>query len=348
MSTLHSKYIIIGAGLSGLTSANQLQARGEHDFRVLESRDQIGGRILTHGGVDLGATWFQNHHKYMATVLEQLKLKSFPQFSAGKSILVYNSMAPAHYFESDQNSPAAQRIENGSEALIKALALGFQNQIILNTRVNRITEDADKLHIQTNTDTYTCDKLIVTLPPKLVKTITFVPELPEALTQVLSKTHTWMSNAIKVGITFKSPFWRANGLSGTVISQISEVTELYDHSNASETVFSLMGFVNEGLRELTVADRKERILTYLETYLGTDIRTYTNYQEKDWSTDPNTSSEALNSVYMSPSYGNKAFQTLYMHEKLVFSGTETSAVSGGYMDGAIYSGLQAVALLYKA
>ncbi|MFB9052159.1 flavin monoamine oxidase family protein [Formosa undariae] len=347
MSNTHSKYIIIGAGLSGLTTANQLQARGEHDFKVLESRAQIGGRILTQGGVDLGATWFQNHHRYMATVLDQLKLKSFPQFSAGKSILVYNSMAPAHYFESDPNSPAAQRIENGSETLIKALAIGFQDKIELNTKVIRITEDADKLLIQTNTDSYTCEKLIVTVPPKIVKNIQFVPELPEELTPVLSKTHTWMSNAIKVGITFETPFWRANGLSGTVISQISEVTELYDHSNASETEFSLMGFVNEGLRELTAADRKERILTYLENYLGSDIRTYIHYEEKDWSIDPNTSCEELNSVYMSPSYGNKAFQALYMNGKLVFSGTETSTVSGGYMDGAIYSGLQAVALINK-
>ncbi|WP_434036015.1 flavin monoamine oxidase family protein [Formosa sp. 4Alg 33] len=345
MSTLHSKYIIIGAGLSGLTSANQLQARGVQDFKILESRAHIGGRIYTKEGIDLGATWFQNHHTYMLTVLEQLKLKSFSQFSAGKSILVYNSMAPAHYFESDQNSPAAQRIANGSEALIQALASGAQDKITLNTRVTKITENEDKIHIQTEKTAYTCDKLIVTIPPKLVKNIVFDPELPESLTQVLGKTHTWMSNAIKVGLTFKRPFWREQGLSGTVISQISEVTELYDHSNASENEFRLMGFVNEGLRDLTVSDRQERILKYLEKYLGPEIRGYIHYEEKDWAADPNTSNDHLNSVYMSPSYGNPVFQKLYMHGKLVFSGTETATISGGYMDGAIHSGLQAVALL---
>ncbi|MDW5288740.1 NAD(P)/FAD-dependent oxidoreductase [Formosa sp. PL04] len=347
MSKYHSKYIIVGAGLSGLTSGYQLQASGEHDFVVLESRAQVGGRIYTKNGVDLGATWFQNHHTYVKSVIDQLKIKTFSQFSAGKSVLVYNTMSPAHYFESDQNSPSAHRIEKGSEALVHALSASFQDKIQLNTPVISITEDKDILQVKTKTITFTCDKIIITLPPKLVKNINFSPQLPEELTQILNKTHTWMSNAIKVGITFKSPFWKAKGLSGTVISQISEITELYDHCNYSDTEFSLMGFVNEGLRELSPTDRKERILKYLETYLGGDIRLYTNYYEKDWSADPNTSSKELNSVYMSPSYGSKAFQEVYMNGKLFFSGTETSPISGGYMDGAIYSGLQAAIKICK-
>lgn len=347
MSKHHSKYIIVGAGLSGLTLARELQLNGENDFIILESRAHIGGRILTENSIDLGATWFQNHHTHISNLMNELNINSFKQFNAGQSVLVYNSMAPPHYFESDQSGPAANRIENGSEALINALAKSIQDKIILNTKVEHIEDVGSTLQINMPNELFTCEKLILTLPPKLVNTISFSPELPEKLTQILNKTHTWMSNAIKVGITFKKAFWREKGWSGTVISQISEVTELYDHCNSSQTEFSLMGFVNEGLRELTVADRKERILSYLEKHLGKDIRQHTNYLEKDWSKDQNTSCNNLNSVYLSPSYGNKAFQEFYMNGKLLLSGTETSMISGGYMDGAVYSGLQAAELVLE-
>ena len=227
------------------------------------------------------------------------------------------------------------------------MAKSIQDKIILNTKVEHIEDVGSTLQISMVNEVFTCEKLILTLPPKLVNTINFSPELPEKLTQISNKTHTWMSNAIKVGLTFKNPFWREKGWSGTVISQISEVTELYDHCNSSQTEFNLMGFVNEGLRELTAADRKERILSYLEKHLGKDIRQHTNYLEKDWSKDQNTSCNNLNSVYLSPSYGNKAFQEFYMNGKLLLSGTETSTISGGYMDGAVYSGLLAAQLVLK-
>jgi monoamine oxidase len=102
-----------------------------------------------------------------------------------------------------------------------------------------------------------------------------------------------------------------------------------------------MGFVNEGLRDSSPEQRKQRILEYLIKYLGTEIETYLTYEEKDWSQDWNTSCETIKSVYMSPSYGNPLFAETYMNGRLIFSGAETSSLYGGYMDGAIYSGILA-------
>ena len=74
----------------------------------------------------------------------------------------------------------------------------------------------------------------------------------------MKQTHTWMSNAIKVGLTFATPFWREKNFSGTIIGQVGALTELYDHSSADNKTFALMGFVNEGLRALSATERKER------------------------------------------------------------------------------------------
>lgn len=341
MDKSFSKYIIIGAGLSGLTSAYCLFKAGETDIVILESRDRIGGRILNNHGIDFGATWFQAHHEQVLDLLDELNVGKFYQYSKGRSVLVYSTMKPKHYFENDPNTPSAYRIAGGSIAMIEALAKPFEDKIKTGVKVTAINETKDGLSVTTDKGVFTSKKAIVTIPPRIATRIKFSPELPKEMTQAMEKTHTWMSNAMKIGMTFEAPFWRDRNLSGTMIGQVGEVTELYDHSDVHDETYSLMGFINEGLRDISAEARKTRILRYLSKYLGKEILDYLTYDEKDWSQDRNTSCETIKLIYMSPSYGNVLFEKTYLNDKLQFSGAETSSRYGGYMDGAIYSGFLA-------
>jgi len=341
MTKKTSKYIIVGAGLSGLTSGYLLQQIGEHDMVILESRARIGGRIFTKGGIDYGATWFHNHHEQVIRLLDTLGISKFHQYTKGKSVLVYNSMAPAHEFESDPSVPSAYRISGGSKTLIETLSLPLKDHIHCNTQVNTIEEIPQGIRVTTEEGIYEAEKIIVTVPPKIAQRIQYIPELPQLLMRAMDNTHTWMSNAIKVGLSYKHAFWRTKKYSGTVIGQIGAVTELYDHTSDDEKTYTLMGFVNEGLRDMTPEKRKERILDYLSKYLGNEIRDYVTYNEKDWSMDTHTSCVEIKSVYISPEYGNPVYQNVYMEGKLIFSGAETAIHHGGYMDGAILSGITA-------
>ncbi|WP_010522655.1 flavin monoamine oxidase family protein [Aquimarina agarivorans] len=338
---IKKKYVIIGAGLSGLTTAYMLQKHGETDFLILESRDRSGGRIYTEKGIDYGATWFHNHHENVNALLDELEVNKFYQYSKGKSVLVYNTMAPAHYFENDPNSPSAYRIAGGSTAMIDKLISKIGNdKIQLNTTVTEINNREATVEVVAEKETYVAQKVVVTIPPRIATRIDFTSEeLPKSVRKSMKDTHTWMSNAIKVGLTFKTPFWRNKNLSGTLIGQVGVVTDLYDHSDVADKTFSLMGFVNEGMRDVTAEERKQRILEHLQKYLGEEVLDYISYQEKDWSKDKNTSCNKIKSIYMSPRYGNPDFAKTYFNRKLIFSGAETSPVHGGYMDGAIYSGL---------
>ena len=179
MKTIQSKYLIIGGGLSGLTSAYYLEKQGETDITIIESRDRLGGRIHTKEGIDLGATWFQNHHEHVHQLLEELSISKFPQYTKGKSVLVYNSMAPAHYFESAQRSPAASRIAGGSKALVHRLTEKLQAAITLNTEVVGVTEQGNSLIVRTTKGTFETAHLIITIPPKITQRIDFSPELPD-------------------------------------------------------------------------------------------------------------------------------------------------------------------------
>ncbi len=336
-----AKYIIIGAGLSGITSAYEFTKIGENDFLILESRNRIGGRVLTKNNIDFGATWFQWNHKNMMNLLKSLNIGVFDQYSRGKSVLVYNTMAPVHYFKRNSGTPNAYRVKGGTSAIIKAMASSFLNLILTNTKVLKITETNNGVSIATNNGVYNAEKVIITIPPLMATHISYVPKLPTKVIKVMKKTHTWMSNAIKIGLTFSSPFWRDKKMSGTIIGQVGPIVEIYDHSDFSNQKFALMGFVNEALRDVSSESRKWMILEYLEKYLGSEVLDYLSYEEKDWSQDQNTNRKNIKSIYMSPVYGNTVFEKFYMNGKLLFSGAETSKDNGGYMEGAIHSGLEA-------
>jgi len=338
-------YIIVGAGLSGLRIGQLLKSKGVDDFCILESRDRIGGRILTEETIDLGATWFQEHHQNLSQLVREIPISKFPQRTQGTSVLVYNSMAPAHHFESDPNAPAAYRLAGGSQTLIAALAKDIQEHIHCNESVHSITTLPNGLEIATAGNVYRAQRLILAIPPQLAAAIHYSPALPMNVRKAMEETHTWMSNAIKVGLTFKNPFWRDKGYSGTIIGQIGPTIELYDHANYEDSTYALMGFVNEGLRDESPENRKERILGYLEKHLGAEIRNFKTYLEKDWSQDPHTSAANLKSVYISPRYGNPLLRNSLMDGKLLLSVAEVSPIHGGYMDGAIYRANEVVELL---
>lgn len=63
----HEKVIIIGAGMAGVKTAIDLYQAGVHDTIILEARDRVGGRLVSHTSTknanvkyDFGASWFHD------------------------------------------------------------------------------------------------------------------------------------------------------------------------------------------------------------------------------------------------------------------------------------------------
>lgn len=83
--------IIVGAGLAGLTAARLIAAAGRRVL-VLEARDRVGGRTLSHRTasgdvVDLGAQWIGPTQDRMAALAKELGVATFRQFATGTKLL---------------------------------------------------------------------------------------------------------------------------------------------------------------------------------------------------------------------------------------------------------------------
>lgn len=83
--------LIIGAGLAGLSAARVLARRGVR-LRVLEARDRVGGRTLSHttrfgDRVDLGAQWIGPTQDRISALVKEFGLTPFPQHEDGRKVL---------------------------------------------------------------------------------------------------------------------------------------------------------------------------------------------------------------------------------------------------------------------
>ncbi|XP_036384088.1 probable flavin-containing monoamine oxidase A [Megalops cyprinoides] len=87
--------VIVGAGLSGLSAAQQLQKRdAQLKILVLDGKDRVGGRTLTSkvpaaGGEDqwdFGGQWVGSTQTHVMDLIRELGLEIYPQYTAGKKV----------------------------------------------------------------------------------------------------------------------------------------------------------------------------------------------------------------------------------------------------------------------
>jgi monoamine oxidase len=109
--------VVIGAGLAGLAAAYRLSERN-CKVTVLEGRDRLGGRVLTHHfceapdlNCELGGEWIGKNHKLMRSLCEELKLGLQPHQYANS---FWNQITPARLIPPGGwcLSPEAQAIWN--------------------------------------------------------------------------------------------------------------------------------------------------------------------------------------------------------------------------------------------
>jgi monoamine oxidase len=342
---IESDILIIGAGLTGLTMAYALKDSGL-SIKLVEARSRVGGRIETVETVDgvkveMGATWLGNKHIYLSKLLNELGLETFEQIIGDTAIYEAISTSPHYLARIPPNPEPSLRIAGGTDTLVKKLLSFISSEnVFTDTKVDRILQ-SDNLLLTDCTHTIFKSKLVVsTLPPNLlVNSIKFSGQLPKTLVSIAKNTHTWMGESIKIALTYPKPFWRSAELSGTIMSNVGPIPEMYDHSNIEDNKYALMGFLNGSYFQLTKDERLAIIMKQLKKYFGELAETYTTYEEKMWRAEKETFIPYESNVLPHQLNGDDVYQESYLDDRFMLAGTETSSYYPGYMEGAVYSAL---------
>ena len=340
------RVFILGAGLSGLTTAYLLKKEGIQ-ATIVEARKRIGGRIWTQRivnnvPVEAGATWFGMKHSFLHGLLQELGVGYFPQVTEGISLFETMSFAPVQQFTIPADEPESFRIKGGSSALIEALVNHIDSaQILSGKKVHRITCSTAENTIITGDETFIADVIINTLPPRLfVNTIKVTPSLPDSWVQVGKETHTWMADSIKFFVVYKTNFWAERSFSGTAFSQSGIIPEMYDHS--TEKGHSLKGFLSPHAYKLSDSAREQAVIKQLTHYFGNQAKTYIEYGDVLWRNEPFTRVPSLEELLPHQNNGHPLLREPLFERRLFMGGSETADAFPGYMDGAVNAAYRVV------
>ena len=347
--------IIVGAGLSGLRTAQILTRHGVRT-KILEARSRIGGRMMTvttqdgRGAFDLGPAWVWAEHTHVQQLARSLDVGLFVQFEAGEAVFDRGPEFPTQRFTPDWSQPPAYRFVGGVQALSNRLIEQLPSDcVILNTVVHRINNGAPHLEVLAETHgspvTYLARQVIITLPPRLAAyTLIFSPTLPSTVIDVMRHTQTWMGQAMKVVLVYRAPFWRVKGLSGLGVSHPGPVEQFHDATPGDEDIGALFGWIgNHSLgRKLSSEARQAAVIDQAARMFGSEAGRPIYYADHNWAKDALTTpvGHGLLAEQDNPRYGHPLLLEPQMAGRLHWAGAEVSPVGGGYLEGAVYSAEQ--------
>ena len=353
----HHSVIVIGAGLSGLYAAWKLHQQ-QADVLVLEARSRTGGRIRSEtpegfsSAVDLGPAWiWPAFQQRLRGLVDELEIPLFRQYING-DMLYEMETAEIHRHAGPSAHGESWRIAGGSAALTDQLGSKLpESSIQTGTRVRSIRQDRLEIEAERNGQRvgYRADQIILALPPRLLlENIELIPEIEVATQRVWRNTPTWMASHSKIIFVYDRPFWREQGLSGEVFSKRGPLSEIYDGSPADESFYALTAFVGVNARQrqqMSESDLQQACMDQLVRLFRAASREVRQIMASDWSREPDTATNLdLNTVPHHPQYPASAPRQLWDH-CLMLAGSELAREQGGYLEGALESAEEAIALI---
>ncbi len=349
---------IVGGGLAGLYAGRLLHAAGI-DFRLIEARDRLGGRVLSvdasgapaEDGFDLGPSWFwPEAQPQVAALVRELGVAAFPQHSEGDVVFHRMSRETPWRYRATHQEPQSMRIAGGTGALIQALAKGFpESRVLLNARVMRMTIRSAHVDLAIEgqggwKDALAAEQLIAAVPPRLLARISFSPAMDPYVEELWMETPTWMAPHAKFLAIYDRPFWRDAGFSGTAQSLVGPLAEIHDATTASgrAALFGFPGISADARASLGSAALTKACLAQLAHLFGAEARDPCATLFKDWAADPLTATAADRSAGGHPSPSAKPWVTGEWRKLLSLAGSETSEIEPGYIAGAASAAERAV------
>ena len=293
----NQKVIIIGAGAGGLTTGYLLAKRGI-DFQILEASSVIGGRMkrtndFTDFPIPLGAEWLHVERGVFDEIVDDSSIQVNVQTTPYNLETDFGLFNGEMISVQDVGFTIDQKFINSSwmDFFEEYVVPQVQSKIVFNAVVESVDYSGDQINIQTSDNTYIADKVVVSVPVKMLqnKAIDFTPELPIEKSEALSDLKVW--DGFKAFISFSEKFYPT--FTAYDITPESAGQKLYyDAAYGQSTSDNILGLFTVGTgtlpyRELSDQDLIDYMLAELdELYENRASASYIKHISQNWNREP--------------------------------------------------------------
>jgi monoamine oxidase len=236
----------------------------------------------------------------------------------------------------------ARRFTGGSQQVPLKVAEALGDRVVLSAPVREIAREGAGYVAYAEGVTVRAKRVIVAVPPVLAARIRFTPLLPAVRDQLTQKLP--MGSIGKAIAVYDTPFWRADGLNGQVVSDAGTVRSTFDNSPEDASYGALMGFIeSDEMRALDAAGEdaiRAAVLKDYVAYFGDKAAQPTAFLVQRWNNEEFSRGGpvAVAGPGVLTQHGPALRKPV---DGIHWAGTETSTYWHGYMDGAVRSGERA-------
>lgn len=181
-----------------------------------------------------------------------------------------------------------RRVVGGMQQVSERLAAELGDAVTLGAPVRRLERRDDGVTAYADGGVVVhAKRAIVAVPPNLYSRIDFQPPLSRMRHQ--AHQHVSLGLVIKVHAVYDTPFWREDGLSGTVFAPFNAISEVYDNTNHDDPKGTLVGFVSDLAADASFGLGEEaqraQILEGLAEYFGPKALEPEVFYLSDWGSE---------------------------------------------------------------
>jgi monoamine oxidase len=232
------------------------------------------------------------------------------------------------------------RFVGGSQLISHRIGDELDGRVVLGSPVRAIEQDAGRVTVTSDVDTWSARHVVVAVPPALATRISWRPLLPAQQDALFSRMA--FGALMKCEAVYSEPFWRADGLNGqAVFRHGSPICSMFDNSPPDGKPGVLMGFLGGPQWHAWAArpprERRAAVLRAFAAAVGKPALRPVEYFEQDWVGEEwtrggPTSVPGTGVLTELGPWRDRPFGRVH------WAGAEHSDHWNGYMDGAVRSG----------